>query len=227
MDVTMVIPVDVTMPRNIRMVIPVEVSMRSTRGLQEVYTMFTRGRHDVYMCYVGPAAGQCREQCLTQWITGRCRHDLVAHGPDLEVQVLGGGHLHVGVGLLGLHQEGARGSPRLEDSSSSPNAGIVEALGGMNPHPLVGGAEVSAALRAINVLSASDAALGYPRLRGAGEGDPTDRQAQCLASTSATAGDRRVGNLELPLVHGLRTYNIHKTAVCKETQGMNQYTYTI
>ena len=114
--------------------------------------MFTRGRHDVYMCYVGPAAGQCREQCLTQWITGRCRHDLVVHGSDLEVQVLGGGHLHVGVGLVSVHQEGARGSPRLEDSSSSPNAGIVEALGGMNPHPLVGGAEVSAALRAINVL---------------------------------------------------------------------------
>ena len=37
----MVIPVDVTMPRNIRMVIPVEVSMRSTRGLQEVYTRST------------------------------------------------------------------------------------------------------------------------------------------------------------------------------------------
>ena len=37
----MVIPVDVTMPRNIRMVIPVDVSMRSTRGLPEVYTRST------------------------------------------------------------------------------------------------------------------------------------------------------------------------------------------
>ena len=162
--------------------------------------------------HTGPVTGRIRDT-TTEFtgITGECRFaTVVVNGMDHDVQVLGCGNLHLQVDLLSLHHEVARGSPRLQDGSMTANAEVDEALSGMDPHELVGMLEVRAAIRGINVLRASDAALEALRLGAAGERDAIDRQAQCLASTCATARDRRVGNLALPLVHGLWKCNMYK-----------------
>ena len=132
--------------------------------------MFTEYIQCLHVIHAGPATGRIRD--ATTGLSGlpescRCATG-VARGLDHENQVTGVGHLHLQVDILSLHHEAARGSPRLKDGSSPANAEVDEALSGMDPHVLVDVVEVHAAMRGINGLIASDAALEDLRLGAAG-----------------------------------------------------------